>query len=252
MELRGNAYFSLNQWDKAITDYSKAIDLDPKDGVIPANRGWVYAELGQWDKAASDYSKAVKLDPQRRFSWAGLAVVLLAKGDGEGYRRACASLIDRFGQTDDPQVADNVGWLCVQAPDAVAPREEVVRLAKQAVESAKDKVQEHLYLQTLGAATYRAGRFQEAIEHLNKGIKAHGKEGDAFDWLFLAMAHQRLGHSDEARKWLDRAVQWIDQSTRDHPKDDSLGTPIGWAPWMILKVLRREAESLMKAEKPGK
>ena len=123
--MRGNAYSSLNQWDKAITDYSKAIDLDPKDGEIPANRGWVYAELGQWDKAASDYSKAVKLDPQRRFSWQGLAMVLLAKGDGEGYRRACASLIDRFGQTDDPQVAGNVGWLCVQAPDAVAPREEV-------------------------------------------------------------------------------------------------------------------------------
>jgi hypothetical protein len=44
--------------------------------------------------------------------------------------------------------------------------------------------------------------------------------GDSFDWFFLALAHGRLGGRDEARTWLDRAVQWME---RHKPNDDELG-----------------------------
>ena len=40
------------------------------------------------------------------------------------------------------------------------------------------------------------------------------KGGDAYDWLFLAMAHWQLGHQEEARQWYRRAVAWIDQNKR--------------------------------------
>jgi tetratricopeptide (TPR) repeat protein len=59
-------------------------------------------------------------------------------------------------------------------------------------------------LNTLGAALYRAGRFDEAIRRLQEGIQLRNGRSVAQDWAFLAMAHFRLGHRDEARRWLDR------------------------------------------------
>jgi hypothetical protein len=59
-------------------------------------------------------------------------------------------------------------------------------------------------LNTLGAALHRAGRFQEAISRLEEGIRKRDGTSLPQDWAFLSMAHQRLGHRREARRWLDR------------------------------------------------
>jgi hypothetical protein len=41
--------------------------------------------------------------------------------------------------------------------------------------------------------------------------------GDASDWFVMAMAHGQLGHLEEARKWYDKAVEWMskNQSNND-------------------------------------
>ena len=43
--------------------------------------------------------------------------------------------------------------------------------------------------------------------------------GDAFDWFFLGMAHWQLDHKDEARKWYDEAIEWMD---KNQPQNDEL------------------------------
>ena len=44
----------LQQYDKAITDYNKAIELDPKYAMAYNNRGFAYGKLQQYDKAIAD------------------------------------------------------------------------------------------------------------------------------------------------------------------------------------------------------
>jgi Flp pilus assembly protein TadD len=66
---RGYAYLELHQYDKAIADYSKAIELDPKMAAAWNNRGYAYLELHQYDKAIADYSKAIELDPKDAAAW---------------------------------------------------------------------------------------------------------------------------------------------------------------------------------------
>jgi hypothetical protein len=39
-----------------------------------------------------------------------------------------------------------------------------------------------------------------------------GKGGGSFDWFFLAMSHWQLGNKEEARRWHDRAVEWMDKN----------------------------------------
>ena len=74
------------------------------------------------------------------------------------------------------------------------------------------------YLNTLGVALYRAGKWKESITALNESTQLR-KDGDAFDWYFLAMAHHQLGDAEKARAWFDKAVQW---SKANKPDDEEL------------------------------
>ena len=60
--VRGDAYKRLKQFYKAIADYTKAIELDPKDAKAYNNRGIAYRELKKFDKAITDFTKAIDLD----------------------------------------------------------------------------------------------------------------------------------------------------------------------------------------------
>jgi hypothetical protein len=163
-------------------------------------------------------------------------------GDHAAYREASADLLAHLGTEADPVVAHIVAWTCVLAPDAVADREAVVRLAEQVLQGSGND-------QLLAAANYRAGRFEEAVRILVAGITIHGNEGNPLDWLLLALVHARLGHADEARTWLDKAVRWLDASTQEKPADDAFGSRIHWQTWLALRDLRREAEEDLRANK---
>jgi RNA polymerase sigma-70 factor (ECF subfamily) len=56
----------------------------------------------------------------------------------------------------------------------------------------------------------RAGRFQEAVPLLEQSLWAGAKNGRAvLNWLWLALAHQRLDNAEEARRWFDKAKNWL-------------------------------------------
>jgi Flp pilus assembly protein TadD len=80
-----------------------------------------------------------------------------------------------------------------------------VALAKKAVEL---KPREGNYWQTLAWAEYRVGDWKAAVAAMEK-VKKLGSAGDSTEWFLLAMAHWQLGHKDDARKWYDRAVEWM-------------------------------------------
>jgi serine/threonine protein kinase len=85
---------------------------------------------------------------------------------------------------------------------------EALRLAKRASEL---DGREGTYWNTLGVAYYRASQWPAALAALEKGVSL-AQPPDSYDWFWLAMAHWRLGHKDEARRWYDRAVAWMEQN----------------------------------------
>jgi len=65
--LRGNIYSHFGQYEKAIEDYSKAIDLSQNMEdiyVIYYNRGYAYDSKGEYDKAIEDFTKAIDINPE--------------------------------------------------------------------------------------------------------------------------------------------------------------------------------------------
>jgi hypothetical protein len=61
----------------------------------------------------------------------------------------------------------------------------------------------------LGIAQYRVGKFNEALTSLNKAVALRGNDADGLEFFVLALTHWRLGEPNEARKWHDRAVAWL-------------------------------------------
>jgi serine/threonine protein kinase len=62
---RGDLYHALQQTDKDIADYTQALQLDPKNANTYWRRGNAYRGLQQYDKAIQDYDQSLELNPQQ-------------------------------------------------------------------------------------------------------------------------------------------------------------------------------------------
>ena len=93
------------------------------------------------------------------------------------------------------------------------------------LEKIKDRMkwyQPHLLAEAYG----RAGRFDEAVELLEHVVADHWKGGTPWDWFLLAMAHHQLGNAEDAQKWLDQGVQWMDEGPEEYKLPKSRGLAV--------------------------
>lgn len=73
----GNCYNELEQYQKSLEYYDKAIHEDPTNSKPYVNQGTIYRLLGDYGKASRSYAKAFKLapdDPELRASMGALAL----------------------------------------------------------------------------------------------------------------------------------------------------------------------------------
>jgi serine/threonine protein kinase/Flp pilus assembly protein TadD len=202
---RGLTYSNMGRADRALADYSQAIELDPTHAPARTSRGNAHSALGQWDRALADHAKALELDPKYA------------------------------------QAHNNLAWLLATCPDAkLRDPGRAVELAKKAVQLAPQK---GMPWNTLGVAHYRTGDWKAAVAALDKSVEL-GQGGDAFDHLFLAMAHRKLGNHAEAGKWYDRAVAWLAKNKAALARNKALAEE--------LQRIQSEAEEVLelKAKQP--
>ena len=78
---RGIAYGEKGDHDRAIADFNKAIELDPKYDEAYYNRGYAYSKKGDHGHALADYNKAIELDPKHAPAYINRGLVYFDKGD---------------------------------------------------------------------------------------------------------------------------------------------------------------------------
>jgi tetratricopeptide (TPR) repeat protein len=85
--LRGLRYVVKGELDRAIADFSKFIEIKPKDTEGYSNRAWAYFQKGEYDRAIADYSRLIEINPKDANSYALRASTYNSKGE---YDRAIA------------------------------------------------------------------------------------------------------------------------------------------------------------------
>jgi tetratricopeptide (TPR) repeat protein len=227
--------FALASMD---TNIDHAIDLVPGhtpelSAELLSIRAVHHAKRGQWDRAVVDFQQAGRLAPIDVWTSFHRILALLAGGDRDGLRKVASDLLDRFGETTDPSLAKCVAWACSLAPSAAGDYPRLVGLAEIAVKGLP-ATQKHDALNTLGAALYRAGRFEDSIRWLGEGIRLRNGRSLPQAWAFLAMAHHRVGHRDEARRWLNRLHDHLTSNDPNEFWDE-----------LAIRLLRSEAEAVI-------
>lgn len=160
--------------DRAITDYTEAIRLDPKDATFYINRGAAYESKRQYDRAIADYNKAILLDPQNALAFNNRGSAYVGKGQ---YDRAIADY-NKAIQLDpkDANAFYNRGTVYNskrQYDRAIADLNEALR---------HDATLTKAYI-NLGAAHWNAGRKGEAIANYRKALLLEPSEKTATEGL---------------------------------------------------------------------
>jgi tetratricopeptide (TPR) repeat protein len=75
-------------YEEAIAEFTKAIQLSPKDAHIYDDRGWAYHKLNRFPEAIEDFSKAIEIAPKDYAGYSGRGVTLVAQNQND------AALVD--------------------------------------------------------------------------------------------------------------------------------------------------------------
>lgn len=66
---RGYAYLHLNQYDQAIADFTKDIEIIPIATRSYINRGNVYMQQGKYDLAIAEFTNSIEINPKEPQAW---------------------------------------------------------------------------------------------------------------------------------------------------------------------------------------
>lgn len=206
----------INRRPEAIAYFTGCIALRPDYSLAYRHRGNCYLNLGQIDNAVVDLRQALRLHPDWTTNHVDLGHALYHNArpdEALAVTREAIRLAPRSAHAHS-----NLAWFLANSPDPkFRDPARAVEVARKAIELAPKGGG---FWNTLGVAYYRAGDWKASVAALEKSMEL-GNGGEAFDWFFLAMAHWRLGHNDEARAWYDKATAW-DAKNLPQPENEDL------------------------------
>ena len=180
---RGLSKFHLNDDLGAMTDYSRAIELDPNSPLGYAGRGSVKYELADYRGALMDFTKAIEIDSEIPVTYFGRGTSKAQLGEYEGAIEDFTKAIE----LDPKQAAPSYqmrGYTKSLMSDYVGA---IVDYSK-AIEMDPRKSSNYLYR---GAARMLIGDFQLAKVDFTKAIELDKYSGDAY--FQRGLSQMRLG-----------------------------------------------------------
>jgi tetratricopeptide (TPR) repeat protein len=213
---------------------------EPPDLPARCRRAHLRLRHRDWEQAAADYAAVFAgCEPDDPRAWLAHARVLVLRGDLVEYRRLVSRMLARCGgNTDLYRPEEDEARASVLAPGAEEDSAETVRRAEKVVKDTRGGAQALL---SLGLAHLRAGQYEKAVARATEAA-AQSPDTAWSVWPLLALAHSKLGHTEEARRWLEKAEQWRRQESRRLTDESG-----GFAPpeWADFEILRREAAALI-------
>jgi tetratricopeptide (TPR) repeat protein len=201
IKIRGLAYEEKGQCDEAISNYTKALEINPRDAEAYYNRGIVYNRKSQYDEAISDFSKALKINPRY----------------GDAYHGR-GGIYTKRGQYDEA-ISDYAKALEINPKDAAAyHRRGIIYTKKGQYDEAISDYTKALEINPKDAAAYggrglaydNKGQYDYAISDYTKALEINPKD---------ALAYGGRGDSYKKKDQYDRAISDYNKALEIDQKD---------------------------------
>jgi tetratricopeptide (TPR) repeat protein len=227
---------------KALQSYQQVLGANHPSTIEATNQLSWYLATAPESSGAGNPAKAVELSkravaasPKERKYWNTLSAVQYNAGNWTEAVGAAEKVLEigKEQGLDDSDPWTRAATYNLSIDLALAPERSGVPDAARALALSKKLVAaapgEGSYRLTLGMAQYRCGNWTETVKSLEKYVELT-KDQDSTVWFFLAMAHWRQGHREQARRRYRMAV-------------NGMGTADG--PRHVIVDLRTEAEALI-------
>ncbi|WP_414569172.1 tetratricopeptide repeat protein [Nostoc sp. CCY 9925] len=205
---RGITYRLMKQYTQALQQFNRAIELDTKDTWAMANRGQTYRLMEQYTQALQDFNRAIELDPKDAWAVAhrGITYRLMKQ-----YRQS----LQEFNRAIE--LAPKRAW-------AIAHRSETYRSMKQYTEALQDldyavelDPKRVWAIASRGQTYLMLKRYNEALADFNHAIDL---DSDSNWYLYnRALTYLALNQPDKARTDLVLAIKLAKEDYKKDPKD---------------------------------
>ncbi|XP_023086987.1 RNA polymerase II-associated protein 3 [Piliocolobus tephrosceles] len=204
---KGNKYFKQGKYDEAIDCYTKGMDADPYNPVLPTNRASAYFRLKKFAVAESDCNLAIALNRSytKAYSRRGAARFALQKLEEarKDYERVLELEPNNFEATNELRKINQA--LASKENSYPEEADTVVRSTgeRKQIEAQQNK-QQAISEKDRGNGFFKEGKYERAIECYTRGIAADG--ANALLPANRAMAYLKIQKYEEAEKDCTQAI----------------------------------------------
>jgi tetratricopeptide (TPR) repeat protein len=221
----------------------------PGDAPTSRTLADLYTHLLDVPKTAREKLAANDRLPEDCHLWCNLAGILLLEEETNLYRRLCERAFEEYAKKPTPDYVSTylIARLGVMAEKLPVEATRVLEVAQQPVIPLFAAGRLH----ALGLACYRAGKYEEALRHLNECVKQHPEwAAQVLNYQALALACHRLGEDAEARRWRARATEWIDRTAEEVSQAAPYSWPLHPHDLLAMWLLERELARALPAAAP--
>ncbi|XP_021488514.1 RNA polymerase II-associated protein 3 [Meriones unguiculatus] len=205
---KGNKYFKQGKYDEAIECYTKGMDADPYNPVLPTNRASAYFRLKKFAVAESDCNLAIALSRNYTKAYARRGAARFALQKLEDARKDYEKVLElepnNFEATNELRKIDQA----LTSKENSRPKEAATVI--KPTEGEKKQIEDHQNKQKaisekdLGNGFFKEGKYERAIECYTRGIAADGT--NALLPANRAMAYLKIQKYEEAERDCTQAI----------------------------------------------
>ncbi|KII62718.1 Stress-induced-phosphoprotein 1 [Thelohanellus kitauei] len=201
-KLKGNDFIKQKDFEKAVENYTKAIQLCPDNYTYYSNRSAAYASMGKYEESLEDAQKTIDLNP----SW------------GKGYSRLGAAL-EYLGRIEEAKDAYQKGLTKDPTNAQLKDALETLNSPKDAGQSSYGNIFEQLMKDPKMQQLFRDPKFMQKVGQMGNNPDALMKDPEFLN-MFSNIMSQGCGSTPPN----DQTSDFRSSGHRDQPKSQDQGS----------------------------
>jgi len=211
---RGISHLQMKDYEKAIVEFQRSINTDPKYKMSYYAMGMTYDMMGKYDEAERYYKESIDLDSNFSDAHNSLGTVYMKQ---KKWKEALKSF--QKALSNKMYATPNITY--VNMGDVYFTLEDYPK-AIEAYREAKRYANQDYIIYRLGMALLRAGNAKEAVSEFQEGVALSPKNVDMR--LALGLAHLKEGNKRSAIAEFRKVVELAPKSDAARTAKDYIGT----------------------------